>query len=94
MFLLLLSTLAGAGLSRCAVADEQCCTQDYITSVQNAVVAALRRGLAEEFGDIIDEYDDDLDNLFECKEKLLDLISQGLYHGWGLWEGSGFSCPV
>ena len=59
--------LTGAALSRCARADEQCCTREYIDSVQAAVVAELQDGLVEEFADVIEEYQDDVENLIECK---------------------------
>ncbi|CAI8026431.1 hypothetical protein GBAR_LOCUS15182 [Geodia barretti] len=70
---------SGAALSRCARADEQCCTQEYIDSVQAAVVAELQDGLVGEFADVIEEYQDDVENLIEYfKNPFLERLVESL----------------
>ena len=51
----------------CVTEDAQCCSDDYLMSIQMKVRMRLERFLGEEFEAVIDEYQDEVENLLECE---------------------------
>ena len=57
----------GTDLPVCATEDAQCCSDDYLMSIQMKVRMKLERFIGEEFEEVIDEYQDEVENLIECE---------------------------
>ena len=51
----------------CRSEGDQCCSVDYVEGVQGKVRERLERFLRREFEDVIEEYQDEVDNLLECE---------------------------
>lgn len=66
---------SGTQLPRCVSDEQQCCTADYIERVEGKVIEILQEFLAEEFDDVIEDYRDDIENVFDCKYMPLQCIS-------------------
>ena len=46
---------------------EQCCSADYVEGVQEKVRERLEVFLGKEFEEVIEEYQDEVDNLLACE---------------------------
>ena len=46
---------------------EQCCSADYVEGVQEKVRERLEVFLRKEFEEVIEEYQDEVDNLLACE---------------------------
>ena len=51
----------------CGRVEAQCCSAEFLQSVRGKVRQRLERFLREEFEDVIDNYQEELENLLECK---------------------------
>lgn len=51
----------------CRSSEEQCCSSEYLEGVQERVRERLEKFLRKEFDDVIEEYQDEVDNLLECE---------------------------
>ena len=51
----------------CGRVEAQCCSAEFLQSVRGKVRQRLERFLREEFEDVIDNYQDEIENLLECK---------------------------
>lgn len=60
--------LTGSDLPQCATPDLQCCSQDTIVEYEGVVLRALRDGLVDEFGFVVDEYLKELEHVIACKQ--------------------------
>ena len=61
------STCTGDNLPVCRSSEEQCCSSEYLEGVQERVRERLEKFLRKEFDDVIEEYQDEVDNLLECE---------------------------
>lgn len=51
----------------CATEEAQCCSADYLESVNNEIHERLEQFLEEEFEGVIEDYQDEVDDLLECE---------------------------
>ena len=58
---------AGSNLPLCRSDSQQCCSVGYVERVQERVQRRLETFLRREFRDVIDDYQDEIDNLLECE---------------------------
>ena len=65
----------GTDLPVCATEDAQCCSNAYLMSIQMKVRMKLERFIGEEFEEVIDEYQDEVENLLECELQYIHLIT-------------------
>ena len=56
-------------LPYCLSNDLQCCSADYLERVKEKVQQELNEGLRDEFQNVIDQFEDELDNLLDCEFK-------------------------
>ena len=51
----------------CATEDDQCCSVEYLEAVRVRIRERLERFLGEEFEGVIEDYEDEIEDLLECK---------------------------
>ena len=57
----------GTDLPVCSIDSDQCCTVNYIESIQEKAQRRLEKFLRKEFEDVVENYQDEIDNLLECE---------------------------
>ena len=61
------NSVTGTDLAVCTSDEPQCCTADYLEAVQMKLRRRLEEFIGEEFEEVIEEYQDEVDDLLECK---------------------------
>ena len=61
----------GTDLPVCATEDAQCCSVEYLEAVQKRIRTRFERFLGEEFEGTIEDYQDVVTDLLECKSLLV-----------------------
>ena len=59
--------MTGVDLPVCATEDGQCCSVEYLEVVQKRIRKRLERFLGEKFEGVIEDYEDEVADLLECK---------------------------
>lgn len=67
----LITFVPGTDLPVCRTEEEQCCSAEYLEEAEERVEKKLERSLRREFEDVIDSYEDEVDNLLDCESCIM-----------------------